>query len=91
MLEGTVLEGVLHQLGEYRAVLHLLSNPDIPAPIRRDVNDLHSIEAPPALTDNNELEDNNDGVDDSRVFELHVELSKKSRKCLPYFYVTSLY
>ena len=37
MLEGTVLEGVLRQLGEYRAVLHLLSNSDIPAPIRRDI------------------------------------------------------
>ena len=37
MLEGTVLEGVLRQLGEYCAVLHLLSNSDIPAPIRRDI------------------------------------------------------
>ena len=59
--------------------------------ISLDVNDLHSIEAPPALTDNDELEDNDDGVDDSRVIELRVKLSKKSRKCLPYFYVTSLY
>ena len=37
MLEGMVLEGVLRQLGEYHAVLHLLSNSDIPAPICRDI------------------------------------------------------
>ena len=40
-------------------------------------NDLPPTESPPALADDNELEDDDDGVDDSRVIESRVELSKK--------------
>ena len=83
MLEGTVLEGILSWLGWSFAALHLSSDSDILGlivSIALGGNDLPPIKSPPALADDDELEDDNDGIDDSHVIELHVELSKKSQK-----------
>ena len=79
MLEGTVLEGILSWLGWSFAALHLSSDSDILGlivGIALGGNDLPLIKSPPALADDDELEDDNDGVDDSHVIESHVELSK---------------
>ena len=54
-------------------------------------NDLPPTESPPALADDNEFKDDDDGVDDSCVIESHVELSKKPHEYSPYVYVPSLY
>ena len=44
----------------------------------------------PAPVAYNELEDGNDGLDDSRAIESHVKLSKTSCKCSLYLYTSTL-
>ena len=68
MLEGTVLEDILHQLSESHPALHLVSN-----------------------SDDNELEDNGDRIDDSHIIESRVMLSKTPCKCSPYLHASALY
>ena len=66
MLEGTIFEDVLQELSEPHFTLHSVSNSDDPPPIQ----------LLPTSTADNELEDDDDGVDDSCVIESHVKLSK---------------
>lgn len=54
-------------------------------------NDLPPTESPPALADDNEFKDDDDGVDDSHVIESCVKLSKKFCKYSSCLYASSLY
>ena len=83
MLQGSVLEDMLGQLGKFSATLLLLSSSydsQLIADLLGGIG-LPRADIPPALAADNDLDDDNDGVDDSRIIELHVELSKVSCEC----------
>ena len=77
MLQGSVLEDVLGQLGKFSATLLLLSSSYDSQLIADPLGSigLPCADIPPALAADN------DGVNDSHIIESHVELSKVSCEC----------
>ena len=83
MLQGSVLEDLLGQLDKFSATLLLLSSSYDSQLIADPLGGigLPHADIPPALAADNDLDDDDDGVDNSRIIESCVELSKVSCEC----------